>query len=285
MEKKKKVNLIVILSVALVLTIGIGVTIFLLNYNFGDMPSLQVVRDSGKFYLLASPNENYQGYRFTFESDKESFFIDTKQNFLDVASVQVEYGTEYKISTCYLGENEGGNSSFSSPISWTASRYLNSPQIRIEDNMLKWNKIDGASEYHVYLNGKKNVSLSEQYSLANIEGGQYSIFVVAFSKEDYLFASGESNVIETQIIHQFKPLTKVSVNSETYTLTAVGSEKLSYIDVTIGTKTYKCKVESAQGYTYQIDISPIYKPGVKISAAPSQIDDYNIYLLEPTYAE
>ena len=293
-DKKRVLYWVVWVIVAAIILGGI-ITTFILNYNTSAPKQIKIYDDGENIYITADMNDNYLQYRFKFVGeDEEEIIIDSDDNTLTVSELLLEgivLGKSYDISVCYLSENVGNNSQYSKSITWTAYTYLSSPQISYdeENDCINWQGIENADYYIVYISGLDYIKTNEtNIELQLLAGGNRTFYVVAYSNIDYYKNSLPSNQLNIKVIHEFLPFENVLLDEEEKSLTLVGSELLTSINVYLNDAKYECvefTTNFAQGkYTYTIDLSLYYVEGMTVGASPSTQDEYNIYNGEITYA-
>ncbi len=296
-KDRKKILSIVIGAIAGVLVVlGIALA-FLLNYNVYAPNQVQVLKDS-KTYFSVNSNNNYKGYRFKFVSSAGEIIVDSDSNIIileeDVNGLVP--GNVYQISACYLGETEGANSDFSQPISWTYYERLDSPLISYDNssNIISWDKVENADYYVLWISEEVETSsfkLTENsFDLNNLDGGEKSFYVYAYSNEPYFEQSKISNVIETTFIKYFQPITNAKYDLETKILTFTTTQEITNIDVKANISWLYDKTVNGEKLGDKFQYS-VYLDNLSISSEtdlqirPTSIDQYNQYIGEPTQVE
>lgn len=299
----KKINnkvLIIVLSVVVgVLALGGIVTAFILNYNVFSPEKVEIIDDGSSVYLTTTANDNYKSYRFKFvDEENNEIIIDSESNILTLPELQnngIEIGKTYKISTCYISDNDGNNSQFSQEISWKVYTYLSAPVVtyNTEYNHLSWEEIVNADYYKVFYNSGSDYvyyqTTETSVDLQLISGGNREFYVVAYSNNDSYRQSSKSNVLEMEVVHNYKDFLKVTIDKETKTLKIYGEELLQKIAVYIEGVSYEVidfkfeYDEQLNQYIYYVDISLIYSDTENIGASPMTIDKYNVFAGNVTY--
>ncbi len=295
MEKSKKNKIIVVLLsiFACIFAIGGVVTAFILNYNTYSPNPVEILDDGKNIYLYIEMNDNYSKYRLKFNSDgSEEIVIDSDNNIISLENLMqkgVKLGQAYTITSCYLSDNEGNNSQYSEPITWTFYQYLSSPEIIYieEDNVIAWEEIENASYYRVFYSGDEELTSfkteDNYYDLSLLSGKERLFYVVAYSDKDYYKQSSQSNCLEIQVVHHFIDFVSASLDSKTKILTIIGKEKLSKIFVYLENIQYDVVDfnvvydEQENQYVYTIDLTVILNQNKEIYVSPASIDEYNIF--------
>ncbi len=298
-KRNKKKLLYIVISVAIGLIILSGVvTAFILNYNTSSPETIEVLDDGVNVYIKADMNDNYLKYRFRFvDSDEQEIIIiiESDSNILSVDELLEEGivpGQTYEISVCYLSENSGNNSEYSSSIEWTVYKNLAQPTLSIDEenqDLLVWQEVENADYYTVYISGLDSIVTTDaSLSKQELEGGERGVYVVACSNYDYYRDSIPSNQLQIEVIHEFSPFESVSFDNSSKLLTIIGDEQLSSIDLYLDGQEHRCiefeTIENQGSYTFLIDLSQFYRDGMTIGACPDDEDEYNIYNGEIVYA-
>ena len=300
MVKGKNKIIIIVLSALVAITFLVGiVTAFVYNYNQFSPKTVKILDDGKNIYISTTLNDNYSKYRFKFvDEEKNEIVVDSENNVLNLPQLLekgIKVGKTYKVSTCYLSQNEGNNSSFSEQIEWEVYSYLKPVVLNYDEvDTISWDKVDNADFYRVFYNTKNNTSYIEttetSIDLQKIEGGQRSFYCVAYSNDEHYKTSQKSNVKDIKVIYRLKDFVEVSYNSGTSIVSVVGVDKLDKFLIYIGETSYEVidfevsYNEELKQYTYTKDISSIYNGG-KIGAAPIDIDEYNKFLGSITYVK
>ena len=285
MKKSKKIVIGVLCGVALALVLVTGGILLGINFNVSTAPTVEVF-DNGKMVMLTTQaSTDYKGYRFRFKTDKDTFYIDSKDNNIILSqNQQIIMGTTYKIAVCYLGEIEGSNSKYSKEIDWTAYDYLATPVVSLneEEDKLTWNSIENATSYLVYYGNESIETIANEISLQNIPSGQRQIFVVANSSSKNYLKSQRSNVIDCKVVYQLKQFETFEFNREQFLVTLTGRENLSEFNIYVNEQVYKVVEFVKQpliggGYKYTFNINGIYKENAKLGVAPisSEFEKFN----------
>lgn len=289
---KKKILAIVFSSLAGVLLI-IGIVLaFVLNYDNNAPAAVNILDDGSKIIFKVDMNENYKGYRFNFTSDTKSFYVDSKSNVLNSSEVEaLAIGSNYFVSACYLGDNEGANSKFSQPILWQACTYLKQPQITYStvNQTLTWDSIEYADYYKIIFTGTTSGELriskadGESLSLLDWKGGKRNFSVIACSNNLCYKSNLNSDIIEVENIYRYRGFDSEAIfNGENLTVKVSSQELYEAINIKIGILTFRLTnfvvTQSVDGtYNYTINLKPIYQSGQSMFIAPANKDNYNIY--------
>lgn len=288
-QKRSKI-LIIVMSVVLgILAVGGIAVAFMLNYNTHAPKTPLVLDDGQNIYISTEMNDNYKGYRFKFVDDNDNeIIIDSENNQLTVNELienDIELGKTYKISTCYLAENVGNNSEYSSTVTWKCQKYLQMPmaQYNSSTSLLTWDSIEGVDYYRVYISGEENYieTIENYYDLQLISGGEKTINVVGYSNDENLLTSNKSNTIQISLVHYLKPFTSIDFNSQTRIITAKSESEYEKVNIHLGQNVIESTMFSVQKsgneYVYTINITTIYNNEENIGISPCDIDEYNIF--------
>ncbi len=291
MSSKKKLNnkdLIKILSISIFVVVAVvGLAIaFLLNYNGFSPAKPSIIYDGKNIFLTAPINDSYEGYRFKFEYKEDKIILDSSVNIISTASViekGAKLGQTYDVSVCYLGKKAGNNSEFSQKIKWTCSIYLNAPNIVYdnETNFITWQDVENADYYQVFVNGIADPYKVEEtsFDLKEIDGGERTIYVVAYSEQNGYLTSRASNIVEVEVIKILKGFSSISFDYTDKVVTAISEERYESVELLIGSSRYEIKqfsvVEEEDTFVYKISIDKIYNNEDLIGILPKDIDEYN----------
>ena len=291
---KSKILFIIFGAIAGILAIA-GVAIaFSVNYDDIAPAKVEVIDNGEEIFFKSDLNENYHGYRFSFKTDTNSFVYDSQNNVISLQSIKekLDIGKTYQISSCFLGDNEGGNSKFSQETSWRSYDYLEKIEISFDssNNIISWNEVQNADYYKVYYKDiifrQEGIS-STQFDLFHLQGGEYTFKVVACSNA-VNHKPSESNELNVVYRKKFKPFEKVEFDSENCSLKITAFEKLTAIRVRLNSNNFNIenpKFEENDGkIIYNISIKAIYNGQSQIGASPVSQDEYNIYSGLITYA-
>lgn len=298
-KTKKKVIIIISILLAIVAVFGIAI-VFFMNYNTFS-PDKPIILDDGEnIYVSTSLNDNYIGYRFKFNNENKEITIDSSDNILSIDTLlenNIVVGNSYKISVCYLANNEGNNSEYSEVTEWKCKIYLTMPQLyfNFANNMLTWNEVENADYYRIYYSNVNELGYLQTedcfYDMQDLPGKKMSISVVAFSNNQNYKTSLKSHSIEINLVHKLAGFSQVSFDEESKILTATSTENYQKIEVYLeGVKfeTNRFVVEfdeTENQYNYSIDLTTIYNGEETIGIAPTNIDNYNVYVGEIAIAD
>lgn len=303
-EKSNRTLYIILATVVGLLILCGAIIAFVLNYNQSAPDKVSIVDDGKAVYVQAEMNDNYRLYSFKFVNSQDGeILIESENNTLtieDLLENGIEIGKTYEVSVCYLAQNEGNNSQYSQPITWTVYTFLDAPIISYdaEEEFLSWQAVENAQYYLVYYNGLTDPIQTENtyLDLQTIVGGEREFYVQAISGEEVesdkksYKDSPFSNKLNISVVHKFLDFTSVSFNEATKEITITGSEDLDSFYIYLNDTPYECidfiKTESDGIYTYLVDISILssYNEGDTIGASPRTIDEYNIFEGQITYA-
>ncbi len=289
---KKKLLSIIFGALSGVLAITAIVLAFLLNYDQVLPKKIQIIDDGQQIFFKSDYNENYHGYRFKFTSSTQSFTFDSQSNLLaldDIVS-QLSIGENYQLSSCFLGDNEGGNTAYSEEVSWKAYNYLSKPELTFNhsQNVISWQAIEKADYYKVYYDDQIIKQEGCTFDLNQINGGNYTFTVVAVS-DNVNFHSSKSSPLDVVFIKNFKPLTTVTFDRTTFELTILAEESLKSINAYLDEQTFTIEnlmpIKIEEGYLYNINLKGIYQGQTKIGASAATIYSYNRYNGKITYED
>ena len=294
-SKSKKVLYIILSVVVGLLILGGAITAFVLNYNQFSPAKVTVIEDGRAVYLQAEMNDNYLSYNFKFSAEGEDIIIESENNILTIADLLengIQIGQEYDISVCYVSQNAGNNSQYSEPLTWTVSTFLDSPTITYsqEEDLISWQSVDNADYYLVFYSGMSEPAevTEPSINLQTIAGGEREFYVQARAYEEYYIPSPLSNALELSVVHNFLPFSEVSFDSESKTITIIGSEDLPKFYIYLNGQPIECitfdKSFDGENFVYLVDITLYYQDGMTIGASPMTIDSYNIYQGQITMA-
>ncbi len=281
---KKKLLYIIFGAIAAVLAIAGVVVAFLLNYDQVVPSKVEIVANECEVFFKSDYNENYHGYRFSFQSANSSFTYDSESNVVSLTQIEdkVIAGRNYQISSCFLGDNEGGNSKFSEPVSWTSYQFLEKPELEYDEdrNILSWNSVKNADYYKVYYKDTEINKSENFFDLSQLEGGEYKFSVAACSNlTEYKFST--SAEIEISHIKKFRAFESMEFDKETFTLTLIGRDKLNLIEIMLENENLRVEnfdLKYEQGkYKYTIDLKLKYNGQTRIGARPVGRDKFNVY--------
>ena len=291
MSKKKVLYIVFGVLAGILAVAGIAIA-FLANYDDIVPGKAQVIDNGSEIFFKSDFNEYYKGYRFKFENNGNVFTFDSTDNMLSLEKVKdkLVFGQEYHLSTCFLGDNEGGNSKYSEKITFLATKYLDqvSLQFNQKENTLSWPAVEGADFYEVYVNGQKEKVTQCNYNLFLLKGGSYNFEVVAKSEKSFLKASKASK-ITTLVKRNFAAFKEVNFDKENCLLTIFSSERVFKIDVQMSNEIFAVedfdeKIEGDK-FIYTIDLKLKYNKQTRIGAKPSTLDENNISLSQFVMAE
>ena len=86
---------------------------------------------------------------------------------------------------------------------------LEAPNINIEDCTIKWNKIDGAEEYIIYINNTQYARITDNYYQLILNPGTYKVFVSARKGEEFSPFSNKITYVQEAIGEDIKLETPV----------------------------------------------------------------------------
>ena len=303
-EKSNRTLYIILATVVGLLILCGAIIAFVLNYNQSAPDKVSIVDDGKAVYVQAEMNDNYRLYslKFVYSQDGE-ILIESENNTLtieDLLENGIEIGKTYEVSVCYLAQNEGNNSQYSQPITWTVYTFLDAPIISYdaEEEFLSWQAVENAQYQLVYYNGLTDPIQTENtyLDLQTIFGGERVFYVQAISGEEVesdkksYKDSPFSNKLNISVVHKFLDFTSVSFDEETKEITITGSEDLDSFYIYLNDTPYECidfeKTYSDGVYTYKVNINILssYSEGDSIGASPRTIDEYNIFEGQITYA-
>ena len=292
---KSKLLFIILGAIAGILAIA-GVAIaFSVNYDDIAPAKVEVIDNGEEIFFKSDLNENYHGYRFFFKTDKESFVFDSESNILPLRSLgdKMEIGSSYQISSCFLGDNEGGNSKFSEEISWRSYDYLEKIEISFDsaNNILSWNEVKNADYYKVYYKDiiyRIENPLSTSFDVSSLQGGEYTFKVVACSNA-VNHKPSKSNELKVTYTKNFRQFESVVFDKNSCSLIITASEKLSMIRVRLNNSNYNMEnpsyIEDGEKIVYTISLKALYNDQSQIGASPVSIDEYNKYSGTITFAQ
>lgn len=303
-EKSNKTLYIILAVIVGLLALGGAIAAFVLNYNQSAPDKVSIVDDGKAVYVQAQMNDNYRLYSFKFTNAQDGeIIIESENNTLtieDLLENGIEIGKTYEVSVCYLAQNEGNNSQYSQPITWTVYTFLDAPIISYdaEEELLSWQAVENAQYYLVYYNGLTDPIQTENtyLDLQTVVGGEREFYVQAISGEEVesdkksYKDSPFSNKLNISVVHKFLDFTSVSFNEATKEITITGSEDLDSFYIYLNDTPYECidfeKTYSDGVYTYKVNINILssYSEGDSIGASPRTIDEYNIFEGQITYA-
>lgn len=302
-EKSNRTLYIILATVVGLLILCGAIIAFVLNYNQSAPDKVSIVDDGKAVYVQAEMNDNYRLYSFKFVNSQDGeILIESENNTLtieDLLENGIEIGKTYEVSVCYLAQNEGNNSQYSQPITWTVYTFLDAPIISYdtEEELLSWQAVENAQYYLVYYNGLTDPIQTENtyLDLQTIVGGEREFYVQAISGEEVesdkksYKDSPFSNKLNITVVHKFLDFTSVSFDEETKEITITGSEDLDSFYIYLSDTPYECidfeKTYSDGVYTYKVNINILssYNEGDTIGASPRTIDEYNIFEGQITY--
>lgn len=302
-EKSNKTLYIILAVIVGLLALGGAIAAFVLNYNQSAPDKVSIIDDGKAVYVQAQMNDNYRLYSFKFTNAQDGeIIIESENNTLtidDLLENGIEIGKTYEVSVCYLAQNEGNNSQYSQPITWTVYTFLDAPIISYdaEEEFLSWQAVENAQYYLVYYNGLTDPIQTENtyFDLQTIVGGEREFYVQAISGEEVesdkksYKDSPFSNKLNISVVHKFLDFTSVSFNEATKEITITGSEDLDSFYIYLNDTPYECidfeKTYSDGVYTYKVNINILssYNEGDTIGASPRTIDEYNIFEGQITY--
>lgn len=303
-EKSNRTLYIILATVVGLLILCGAIIAFVLNYNQSAPDKVSIVDDGKAVYVQAEMNDNYRLYSFKFVNSQDGeILIESENNTLtieDLLENGIEIGKTYEVSVCYLAQNEGNNSQYSQPITWTVYTFLDAPIISYdtEEELLSWQAVENAQYYLVYYNGLTDPIQTENtyLDLQTIVGGEREFYVQAISGEEVesdkksYKDSPFSNKLNITVVHKFLDFTSVSFDEETKEITITGSEDLDSFYIYLSDTPYECidfeKTYSDGVYTYKVNINILssYNEGDTIGASPRTIDEYNIFDGQIVYA-
>lgn len=303
-EKSNKTLYIILAVIVGLLALGGAIAAFVLNYNQSAPDKVSIIDDGKAVYVQAEMNDNYRLYSFKFVNSQDGeIIIESENNTLtieDLLENGIEIGKTYEVSVCYLAQNEGNNSQYSQPITWTVYTFLDAPIISYdaEEEFLSWQAVENAQYYLVYYNGLTEPIQTENtyLDLQTIVGGEREFYVQAISGEEVesdkksYKDSPFSNKLNISVVHKFLDFTSVSFNEATKEITITGSEDLDSFYIYLNDTPYECidfeKTYFDGVYTYKVNINILssYNEGDTIGASPRTIDEYNIFDGQIVYA-
>lgn len=301
MKKKWFYILSIVLSSAMLIT-GV-VFLFIINYNLFIPSEVEIFASNNNTYLKTSLNNNDFGYIYKFNSENGEVVYPSKANMLNLDTLinnqVINLGEQYDISVCYKNEYENGFSKFSKPVSWLASQYLLAPIITVDSDSVFWDPIENAESYDIiYTCGNEEKIYSTfdtSVQLSKLEGGEHYINVVAKSSKPQYLTSQYSNTEFKKTYHLVEPFSSAVFDRETKILTIwsiddvekvriwAGNNEIymDYYDFSYSGREYFKKVQTANSYQFEINLSLIYSTETFMSVEPI-VSGYNIFNGKPT---
>lgn len=260
-------------------------TIFILNFNKTIPERVKFVDEQGQIYCLAQANDNFEGYRFSFDDGKNKLTFESKSSVLHINQLQgLTFGTNYNVSVCYLGEIEGGNSEESGITTWQYYTYLDAPVAEIDADTITWQSVENADFYEVvWISDKINkITVTTNYVNFNqLTPGVIDVQVIARSNREYFRPTIKPLTKNFTITQELSQFSSVTLSQTSNTLIIVGRDKVDTIEININGKSYlseKFSVSVAGGvYTYRVDISSIMVANAQIGAKPVSNNKYITY--------
>lgn len=297
---KKKSILVIIIALSCTLLLAAVVLLCFINIK-GDKPDQIIIKEeNGAVVIDANNASSGNGYIFKFKNEKEEVKIDSIYGVVETSTLSqvLEFGQIYQVSVCVRGEVDGGNSLYSDPVEWVASKRLDTPSISVKNEKLIITEIDGADYYEIFYNpnGKAKSLQTEdiEIALSKLDGGVFDIFVKAYSKESYLLQSSSSNTIAGLTnIHELKEPLFVQLNKNTKVISIYLEDYVDQIELYAGeTKENATRyilsnvdcVEAGDLYCIRSDISFVYN-SQKIYGIKLVGDAYNRYTKNIIWAE
>lgn len=203
MSKKKGIIFGAIGVACVAIIIGFCCVFFGNKAVKGVPQTLYVDNIEGNYFLITDFSGEYT-YRFKLEHliDEEYFMVsevDSKSNMLNLSeqNLGIIAGDNYRFSVCFVLENEKG--AYSQTMEWQPNLTLSEidydfVEFQEDSALLTWKQVYLADGYSVRLvdqNGtaKEFKTQTNQISLDNVQVGRYKIFIMATSKNSYIFPS------------------------------------------------------------------------------------------------
>lgn len=288
MIKNKKLLIVLLICVCALLAAAVALLCFI-NIK-GDKPDKVVVKTENDVVVIDANNvSNGNGYIFKFKNDDTEVKIDSTYGIIETSTLSdvLEFGKTYQISVCVKGEVEGGNSIYSDPINWIATKALDAPVISIKNQKLVFNEVQGADYYQVFYNPNgdaKSLRFEEnEIILSKLDGGVFDVFVKAYSNNKNLLQSKSSNVLSSVTnIHQLQKPQLVQLDQNTKILSIYLEDVIDKVELYVGTSytEYTSYVLTA---VYCADMGDLYKASCDIGFLYNSDKVYGIKLIPGAY--
>ncbi len=275
---------VIFFAVAILAVFAVLTTVFILNFNKTYPDAVRFIDNNGHIYCSAEANDSFYGYRFKFDDGEKVYTFDHDDSLLEVNNLEgIKVGTTYKVTVCYLGEFEGGNSEDSKPVTWQAYTYLDTPVLSIENDKISWNAVTGADYYYVYYSSTSLDYIkvaNPEISFSKLPAGVIDISVVAKSDYSYLKTCRLPAKTRVTVRKELKSFTSVSLSTQNY-LTITGTELVDRIEILISGQVYYSSdftvTSTSGGYTFKVDISAVRGTSSDIGVRPSSTNNYIFY--------
>ncbi|MBE7076106.1 MAG: hypothetical protein E7375_03490 [Clostridiales bacterium] len=245
--KTKKHNIGKHIVYTLIVLVAMGIVAFgmvmLINGNesIKEIPTnLSVNKVEDDFYLTADYNAKYK-YKFLLEHYLDDRYvkideIDAETNTLNLSTnVGITAGEKYRFSVCFTGENGAVSGGFSEKIEWIAQynlRAIDYSTIVIENNVISWDSIDGASDYNVrFVDADGEMTEQKTFNCSIVYPktvGVYQVYIVACSENEYIGNSNAGKGVSIEVKRKANIEAKLSAD---YVLTVESSEKIMALQI------------------------------------------------------
>lgn len=226
-KKDKKFSpkkLVITLVIVFVLLAGAGTGTYFVLQNLKNAPlvldgQLQVCQMSNKVYLVAD-QADCEKYIFNITYQNHTSTLCQTDYVLDITQF-LQSGGSYKFSYCIQNQNPKTKSKPSAEKTFVYKRDLKTPILKVQDDKLCWQSIDGATGYTLYffnnLGEVKHHSLQANNGICtfkpDFEVGSYEFWLVA-TKQDANLQSQSSNHVNFQIFENEMNIDSISINRD-----------------------------------------------------------------------
>ena len=293
MKDKKWIKILLAVLLGTITVVSI-VLMCVLNLKDSSPDEVKISVENGHVTFSTTQASKGYGYTFKFKEGGTEYYIKSDQNLLEydesVISVGVEVGKTYMVSVAVNGELEGGNSFYSKEVEWKAVKYLAAPQVKIENGILTWDKINDAEFYEICYSHKDEIlkvrTTETTYALDKLTGGLSEIFVFAgSSNENYLTSISSNKLKDVTIVHEILPIITMNFTKSTATLTITVQDLFNCFKLYLGEKAYTITQFEVSGRRITCNIDYVYNGETKIGVRPLPSDIYNKYTGKVTYID
>lgn len=267
-KKDKKFSpkkLVIALAVVFVLLAGAGTGTYFVLQNLKNVPlvldgQLQVCQMSGKVYLVAE-QADCEKYIFNITYQNHTSTLYQNDYILDITQF-LQSGGSYKFSYCIQNQSPKTKSKPSAEKTFVYKKDLKTPVLKVQDDKLCWQAIDGATGYTLYffdnLGELKYRSLQANNGLCtfkpDFEVGNYEFWLVA-TKQDADMQSQSSNHVNLQIFENEINIDSISVDRDNclVTINLTNNTNPPTFCIYIGQQMFLSKQTETKN-TYVIDL-------------------------------